>query len=187
MTETKAGPVLHTERLTLTPWEATEDMAVALYAYAKHKEVGPAAGWKPHETPRESLDIIKDIFLPTGAFAIRWNETGEIIGSITLEKDSRRQDVESRELGYSLARHFWEKGIMTEAGREVMRYGFEDLGLEIISIAIYPLNERSRSVARKLGFKLEGTLRMACRGYDESLRALMVGSITKEEWEQQKK
>jgi len=182
MSEEREGVTLHTERLTLTPWEATEDMAVALYAYAKNKEVGPAAGWKPHETPRESLDIIKDIFLPNGAFAIRWNETGEIIGSITLEKDNRRTDIESRELGYSLARHFWEKGIMTEAGREVIRYGFEELGLELISIAINPNNERSRGVARKLGFKLEGTLRMGCRGYDGELRDLMIGSITREEW-----
>ena len=39
MTESKAGPVLHTERLTLTPWEATEDMAVALYAYQLMPEV----------------------------------------------------------------------------------------------------------------------------------------------------
>lgn len=182
MSEEREGVTLHTERLTLMPWEATEEMAIALYEYAKNKEVGPAAGWKPHEDPAESLDIIKDIFLPTGAFAIKWSETGEIIGSIGLDKDIRRQDVKSRELGYSLARKCWGMGMMTEAAREVIRYGFEELGLEIISIAIYPKNERSRSVARKLGFKLEGTLRMGCRGYDGELRDLMVGSITADEW-----
>lgn len=174
--------ILRTERLTLTPWEATEEMAIALFEYARNREVGPAAGWKPHEDPGESLDIIKDIFIPTGAFAIKWNENGEIIGSITLEKDKRRQDVKSRELGYSLARKYWGMGIMTEAGKEVLRYGFETLELEIVSIAIYPKNERSRNVARKLGFKPEGTLRMGCRGYDGELRDLMIGSITAAEF-----
>ncbi len=174
--------ILKTERLTLMPWEATEEMAVALYEYAKNKEVGPAAGWKPHENPKESLDVIRDIFIPNGTFAIRWDETGEIIGSVGLDKDRRRQDVESRELGYSLARKFWGMGIMTEAAGEVLRYGFEELNLEIISIAIHPQNARSLNVARKLGFHMDGTERMSCRGFDGTLRDAVVGTITHEEW-----
>lgn len=176
--------VLKTERLELFPWEATEEMAIALYEYARNKEVGPAAGWEPHETPRHSFEIIRDLFIPQGDLAIRFSATGEIIGSIGLMPDKRREDVKSRELGYSLARHMWGKGIMTEAARALINYGFSELKLDVIAIAIHPENERSLSVARKCGFTREGLLRKGCIGYTGDLRDLVIGSITREEWKE---
>ena len=176
--------VLKTERLELFKWEATEEMAIALYAYAKNSEVGPAAGWEPHETPRHSLEIIRDLFIPQGDLAIRLKETGEIIGSIGLMPDKRREDVNSRELGYSLARHMWGKGIMTEAARALIDYGFREYELDIVSIAIHPPNERSLSVARKCGFTREGIIRKGCKGFEGDFRDLVLGSITREEWQE---
>ena len=37
-----------TERLVLRPWR--EEDAESLYRYACDEQVGPAAGWKPHES-----------------------------------------------------------------------------------------------------------------------------------------
>ncbi len=173
---------IKTERLELFPWEATEEMAIALYEYAKNPEVGPAAGWEPHDTPRHSLDIIRDLFIPQGDFAIRYTATGEIIGSIGLMPDKRRDDVNSRELGYSLARHMWGKGIMTEAARALIDYGFRELDLELVSGAVHPKNERSLAVAAKCGFHRDGILRMGCKGFDGSNRDLVILSILRSEW-----
>jgi RimJ/RimL family protein N-acetyltransferase len=48
---------------------------------------------------------------------------------------------------------------MTEAVREVCRWGFEELGLARIEWIAAAGNEASWRVVRKLGFTLEGTLR----------------------------
>ena len=47
---------MKTERITLRPWLETD--AKALYKYASDPEVGPQAGWAPHLSEEESLEII---------------------------------------------------------------------------------------------------------------------------------
>ena len=48
---------IETERLILRPWRL-EDLK-DLYQYAKNPEVGPNAGWKPHENLEESRKILE--------------------------------------------------------------------------------------------------------------------------------
>ena len=48
---------LETERLILRRW--TESDAESLYEYAKDPAIGPIAGWPPHKSVEESLNIIK--------------------------------------------------------------------------------------------------------------------------------
>ena len=105
---------IKTERLILTPWTLSEDDIMGLYRYASDPQVGPNAGWKPHESPAESAEIIKNIFRPHLVWAIRERESRKIIGSIGLEDDRRRENVNSRELGYSLAKDAWGKGYMRD-------------------------------------------------------------------------
>ncbi len=176
---------LKTERLVLTPF-STED-AEEVYEYAKDPDVGPRAGWKPHDDVAESRHIIETLFIPSGAWAIRLREgedAGRVIGTIALEKD-RHRDETSREMGYSLSKKHWGKGIMTEAAKRVLRYGFEELGLAIIGICTSPVNERSQGVIRNCGFSYEGTIRRAYRIYDGTCRDSLCYSILKEEWEAQ--
>lgn len=49
--------ILETERLILRPWNESD--AESLYEYAKDPRVGPIAGWPPHKSVEESLDVIK--------------------------------------------------------------------------------------------------------------------------------
>lgn len=172
---------IETERLILESW-APKD-APDLFAYAKNPNVGPNAGWKPHESVRESRRIIKTIFLAKDTWKIVWKENGEVIGSIGLDEDRRRPGIRSRELGYSLAEPYWGRGIMTEAGKAVLRYGFETLRLAIISIQTATTNQRSQSVIRKLGFHPEGMERMSYRIYDGSTVDEYVFSMLRSEWE----
>jgi RimJ/RimL family protein N-acetyltransferase len=55
------------------------------------------------------------------------------------------------EVSWKLAREYWGQGYATEAAREAVRYGFEELRLgEIVSMTV-PANLRSRRVMERLG------------------------------------
>lgn len=178
---------IYTERLLLTPWQATWENAEGLYEYAKHPEVGPNAGWPPHESVEASMDILRELFVPSTAWAIREKDTGRIVGHISLDDDKRREDVNSKEMGYNLAYDCWGKGYMTEAAKAVMDYGFEEFGLVVMSICTGPDNKRSQRVIEKCGFKFEGIQRRGYHILDGTDRDNLVYSILREEWEDLKK
>ena len=178
--------IIETERLLLTSWEDTEEDAKGLYAWASNPNVGPNAGWKPHESVEESRKIIREMFIPGGdGFAIRDKETGEIIGNIAVYEDTARENVAAMEVGYALKEECWGKGIMTEACRAIMKYAFEKYDLAIMSIRTSEVNARSQGVINKCGFNYEGTLRKAYHIYTGFDRDSRFYSITREEWEEQ--
>ena len=51
---------LSKERIRLRPW--LESDAPTLFKYASDPEVGPRAGWPPHKSVEESLEIIRTVF-----------------------------------------------------------------------------------------------------------------------------
>lgn len=174
-------PTLETNRLILRMWKKKD--APALYEYAKNPNVGPHAGWKPHESVHESRMIISQLFLTNMCWAIVDKESGKVIGSIGLEEDKFRPDVKSKELGYSLAEDHWKKGFMTEAAKRVIHYAFDDLKLDLLMIRTGDANLRSQRVIEKCGFAYEGTLRRTYRTYDGSIREVRCYSMLHEEYE----
>lgn len=174
-------PQIETERLILRMWKRKD--AEALYEYAKDPDVGPHAGWKPHESVKESKIIISELFRRNMTWCIVEKETGRPIGSIGFEADSIRKDINSREMGYSLAKSCWKKGYMTEAAKCLIKYAFEELNLSVLMIRTSEANLRSQRVIEKCGFTYEGTLRRAYKIYDGSLREIKCYSILREEYE----
>ena len=85
---------------------------------------------------------------------------GALAGSITL---TRGTDVyrRSAELGYWLAKDFWNKGIMTEAVRQICQKGFEQWDIVRIYAELFARNAASRVVLEKNGFAMEGILRQS--------------------------
>jgi len=69
------------------------------------------------------------------------------------------------EMGYDLAKEHWGKGIMTEAMKAVIDFGFEKMELNRIEVYIMPRNKRSIKMIKNIGFKREGLLRQ--RYFDE--------------------
>ena len=61
------------------------------------------------------------------------------------------------EAAYILRRDRWGRGYATEALREVLRIGHEELGLERIVALAYPENDASRHVMEKAGMRPDGT------------------------------
>lgn len=54
---------METERILLRPWQDSD--AETLFKYASDPEVGPRAGWPPHQSVEESLKIIRTVFRVT--------------------------------------------------------------------------------------------------------------------------
>ena len=60
--------MFETERLLIRRWN--ENDAEDLYKYASDPDVGPIAGWPPHKSIDESLDVIRNVFNGKEAYAI---------------------------------------------------------------------------------------------------------------------
>jgi ribosomal-protein-alanine N-acetyltransferase len=63
------------------------------------------------------------------------------------------------EIGYELAKAHWQQGIMTEALRAVIKFGFQAIGLNRIEAMVMLENTASIKLLQKLGFLEEGILR----------------------------
>ena len=93
--------------------------------------------------------------------SIRWAITDRQSGAFLGSGGFWRWDQRHRraEVGYDLAPEHWGKGLMTEAVGAMIRFGFDVMRLHTVEANIDPLNEASRRVLLKLGFKQEGLLR----------------------------
>lgn len=78
-----------------------------------------------------------------------------VIGSVSLSNIVRGA-FQSCHLGYRLDAEERNKGFMSEAVREVIRYAFDELELHRMEANIMPRNLASLAVVKKLGFYEEG-------------------------------
>lgn len=157
--------IIETERLILRP--IIESDAEDIYEYSRGENVGINAGWKPHADLEETRQVMNVVFIDKEyVYGIVLKETGKLFGSVGLVPDPKRENHRARMLGYAIGQEYWGKGYTTEAVRALIRFGFQDLNLDLISAYCYPYNERSKSVLKKCGFGLEGCLTMAEERYD---------------------
>jgi len=90
-------------------------------------------------------------------FAIR-NDKGLIMGGggfLDLEPGKSFK----AEIGYWLAKKFWDQGIMTAVVARLCKMGFDEFGLKRISALTFSHNKASQKVLEKNEFEYEGTLR----------------------------
>ena len=177
-----------TERLILRRW--AESDAESLFEYAKDPDVGPVAGWPAHQSVDESLNVIRNVFHGKEAYAICLKTDGKAIGAIGLKLKDQTGSATGRgdtcELGYWLGKPFWSRGIMTEAVREMIRHGFEDLGMRTIWCEYYEGNIRSRRVQEKCGFHYQKTIREADVPLLHEKRTVYVNSLNRAEYQERK-
>ena len=76
-----------------------------------------------------------------------------IIGHYRIKPENYRAEI-----GYMLLPEYHGKGIITEAIREVVKYGFEKMKLHSIEAIIDPKNYASEKVLQKNGFVKEAHL-----------------------------
>ncbi len=177
-----SGVVLKTERLLLRPWRESD--LEDFFEYASVDGVGQMAGWNPHKSIEESKDILSRFIAHKRTFAVEFE--GKAIGSLGIEEyDESRfhelADKKCRELGYVLSKAYWGRGLMPEAVKEVIRYLFEDEGLDVILCAHFLSNKRSERVQEKCGFRhyAYGTYETRFGTVEDDETNI----LTKEEWE----
>jgi RimJ/RimL family protein N-acetyltransferase len=174
---------LKTDRLILRPWK--EEDAHELYKYAKDQRVGPAAGWPVHTDAQNSLQIIKDVLSAEETYAVVLKGENLPIGSIGLmigEKSNITIEKDEGEIGYWLGVPYWGYGIIPEAVKEIMRHGFEDMGLKAIWCGYYDGNEKSWRVQEKCGFKYHHTKKEVKLKLIDEIRTEHISCITKEQY-----
>ena len=176
--------MLETARLILRKW--TDADAESLFHYAKDPAVGPAAGWQPHQSVEESRNVIRNLLNGAECYAICEKGSDEAIGSIELRlnghTDMTDRDDEC-ELGYWLGKPFWGRGYMPEAAKEILRHGFEDLGMNVIWCGYYDGNQKSKRVQEKLGFTYHHTCQKVPVPQMHEVRVGHTNQMTKEQWE----
>ena len=175
---------LTTRRLILRRWHETD--AGDLYRYAADPDVGPIAGWPPHQSVEESLDVIRNVLNGREAYAICLKEDGRAIGAIELKLNGHT-DLTDRddecEIGYWLGKPFWGQGIVPEAAEEMIRHAFEDIGMQTVWVGYYEGNHKSKRVQEKCKFRFQ----WKSEGVDVPLmqekRNGYVRSLTKDQWQ----
>lgn len=82
---------------------------------------------------------------------------GKIAGNTILENPSK--DNGRYDLGFWLGRKYWDQGVMTEAVKQTIKFGFDKLNLYRIQSDNDSDNPASGKVMKKAGMKLEGIQR----------------------------
>ncbi len=171
---------LETERLILRQF--TESDLDDVFEYAQNPNVGPNAGWVPHKTKEDSAKILKMFIEENEVWAIVEKKSNKVIGSYGLHNDRKRDNPKAKMIGYVLSEKFWGNGYMTEATNRVLKYAFNELDLNIVSVYHFTFNNRSKRVIEKSGFKFEGVLRLASTLPSLEIVDDVCYSLTKEEF-----
>ena len=177
--------MLETKRLLLRPW--CEADAEKLYEYAKDPDIGLPAGWPPHKSVEDSLQIIRNVFSAPETYAVCLKD-GTAIGSIGL-KLRGYTDMTDREdeceLGYWIGKPYWGQGLIPEAARALLRYAFEQLSMRAVWCGYYEGNEKSRRVQEKLGFVYKYTTDDLYLSQLNETRKGHTQLLTKAQWQEE--
>jgi RimJ/RimL family protein N-acetyltransferase len=142
-----------TERLLLRQWR--EDDREPFAAMNADPEV---MRHFPSVLDREASDAVLDRLRAAvdeqgwGLWAVERLDTGQLLGFTGLSVPRHPLPfMPCVEVGWRLARPAWGHGFATEAAREALRVGFDELGLdEVVSFAVEG-NTASRAVMERLG------------------------------------
>lgn len=153
--------IIETERLILRPWRETD--AAALFKYASDSDIGPIAGWMPHTSVENSLEIIRTVFSAPETYAVALKGADEPVGccGIMFSDGTRTTDMKPREaeIGYWIGKPYWGQGLIPEAVNALLSRCFNELALDAVWCGHYEGNAKSRRVIEKSGFKYHHTNR----------------------------
>ena len=171
-------PTLETPRLRIRPY--TETDVTGLVPLVGAREVAATTLRIAHpyteQDARDFLELTKEpgkIWL-----AITLRSDRRQIGGIGLRVEDQHRHAE---LGYWLGVGYWQRGYATEAAREMLRYGFEDLGLHRILASHFKHNPASGRVLQKLGMRYEGCQREHLYKWEQFIDLELYG-LLREEW-----
>ncbi len=151
--------MIETERLILRHWQESD--APSLFKYASDPDVGPIAGWPPHTSVENSLEIIRTVFAGPETYAVVLKETGEPVGCCGIMFSDGMHTAEmthsEAEIGYWIGKPYWGQGLIPEATKALLSRCFNELGLDAVWCGYYDGNIKSKRSCEKIGFKYHHT------------------------------
>ena len=153
-------PTLYTKRLVLR--KLTLDDAKDLFEFASDPEVAKYVPWEPYKSIDDAVNFLKFTLeqyekKQPARWGIVYKENNKLIGTcgfVDWDPSNFRAEI-----AYALSRDYWGKGIMTEAVKEAIKFGFEKMNLNRIYAFSFPENVGSYTVMEKVGMKYEGLIR----------------------------
>ncbi|WP_162910514.1 GNAT family N-acetyltransferase [Hymenobacter oligotrophus] len=110
---------------------------------------------RTYEGTREYLEELianYEKFPGLGRWAVIEKSTGAFVGVHVLKHLEASGYIE---IGYRFFPEFWGRGYATEMTRALLRYGFQDLGLQQIVGVTHPENLASQHVLEKCGLRYQ--------------------------------
>jgi ribosomal-protein-alanine N-acetyltransferase len=154
----RTSAVLNTSRMRLRPISSSD--VDALHALWTDPDVRRYL-WDDRIIPRATVEEIVAQSLATfeadgfGFFALEMqDQSGDLIGFC----GHRRAEVDVAgpvELLYGIHPTYWGEGLVAEAAREVLRFGFESCDFDRVIAATDTPNQQSVRVLQKLGMTFE--------------------------------
>lgn len=108
-------------------------------------------------------------------------ETRQLMGGVGLSS-VRRGVAQMASLGYWAGQAFCRQGLMTEAVRAMIGYGFRHGGLHRVEAACLPHNEASHRLLLRVGFNEEGYAKNYLR-IDGAWRDHLLFGLSREEYD----
>lgn len=156
----KEVPVLETERLVLRGF--IDNDIDDIFEYASIPEVTEFLPWETHKSiddTKDFLKVSKEMFEKKDNidFAIHLKSDNKVIGGISIRKWNNKNRC--ADIGYVLSPKYWNKGIITEAIKRIIKFGFDQLNANRIEAHCDENNIGSYRAMEKAGMKYEGTHR----------------------------
>jgi len=148
--------ILKSERLTLRL--LAEGDAEMLWPYVSNPEISKDMSWQEHRDLSETQEFIDSTLKNTDlGRTITWciflnDKFCGIFSLISILKKHRALTYNRAELAYWAVPEFQGKGIMTEAGRRVIEFAFNELGLNKLVVGHHLNNKNSEALILRLGF-----------------------------------
>jgi RimJ/RimL family protein N-acetyltransferase len=177
MSEDRAHPILHTERLTLRAFEPRDAGRIKLLA--GDEAVIDTMMSLPHPIDDAQAEQIvrsrAEMYAQgTGvAFAVALAETDELIGAVAVHINAEKDITK---MNYWIGRAYWGRGYCTEAVRAAVAFALDHLPVDAIRAIHFSRNVASGRVMRKIGMRHLQHLPQRCsyRGRVEDLEVYVV-------------
>ena len=177
-----AFSVLITERLTLRKLLSSDAADVIVFR----------GDWRVQRYNGPVLQDLEEVHSLIGELEAEYNVRAGICWAVTFttidkvlglfgfhywNKYHRRAEV-----GYDLARAYWDQGIASEALGAIIRFGFEQMNLNRIYAGTIADNHESVRLLERLGFQREGTRRKYSWEEDGTFHDSAMYGLLKDEW-----
>lgn len=117
-----------------------------------------------------------------GDWAVQDRRSGELVGTVGLGRPGYLPGFEqATDLGWLLRPAYWGRGLASEAARAAMDAAFTHLPLDELIAIIDPGNERSVSVANRLGMRAGSQIHFHHPHHGQ--QTVLVHSINRARWD----